>query len=173
MSEHSPPFSVQEIDIVRQIDLSELLTHLGYEVKPKGSYHTITSMPHIMIKRRTGYYDNYEKVWGDAITFLKAHHGMSFKEAVTYLLAHNGRSRDQPLPAKPPVPLNNSNERITPSIPLSLSRSYSFQGNRLYHCNEYPPDLLCGFLPGRRVCSLLSTPLLQGRRQRQQTGADF
>ncbi len=104
MPNHCPPFTADEMDIARQTDLPDLLTRLGYQVKSKGSYHTPADMPHIMIKRRTAYYDNYEKAWGDAITFLKAHHGMSFKEAMTYLLEHNGHSRDQPLPAKPSAP---------------------------------------------------------------------
>ncbi len=101
MSDHRPAFSVEEMDIARQTDLPELLTSLGYKVQPKGNHNTIAEMPHTMIKRRTSYYDNYEQAWGDAISFLKDHHGMDFKEAVTYLLEHNGYSRDQPTQPKP------------------------------------------------------------------------
>lgn len=38
-----------------------------------------------MIKRRTSYYDNYTRAWGDAIIFLETHHNMDFKQAVHYL----------------------------------------------------------------------------------------
>lgn len=70
MSEYEPPFTDDEMDIARQTDLPDLLASLGYQVHPKGSYHTLAEMPHIMIKRRISYYDNYEQAWGDAITFL-------------------------------------------------------------------------------------------------------
>ncbi len=100
MNDRTPAFSAEEMDIARQTDLPELLATLGYQVKPKGSYHTLAEMPHIMIKRRASYYDNYEQAWGDAISFLKDHHGMGFKEAVAFLLERNGHSRDQPPQAK-------------------------------------------------------------------------
>jgi hypothetical protein len=100
MNEHSPPFTPDEMDIVRQTDLPDLLASLGYQVKPKGNYYTLTDMPHIMIKRRSSYYDNYTRAWGDAITFLQAHRGMDFKQAVTYLLKHNAHSRAQSESAK-------------------------------------------------------------------------
>lgn len=38
-----------------------------------------------MIKRRTSYYDNCARAWGNAITFLETHHNMDFKQAVHYL----------------------------------------------------------------------------------------
>ncbi|WP_258106857.1 DUF3991 and toprim domain-containing protein [Christensenella minuta] len=101
MNKHIPPFTDDEMDIVRQTDLPDLFTSLGYQVKSKGSYHTLAEMPHIMIKRRTGYYDNYERTWGDAITFLQVHHGMDFKQSVTHLLKHNGCNHAQSEFAKP------------------------------------------------------------------------
>lgn len=91
MSKHNPPFTDDELDIARQTGLPNLLSSLGYQVKPKGNCHTLTEMPHIMIKRRVSYYDNYEQAWGDAITFLGKHHGMDFKEAVRYLLDLGGK----------------------------------------------------------------------------------
>jgi hypothetical protein len=94
-SEHSRPFTPDEMDIARQTDLPDLFAAIGYQVKPKGAYHTLAEIPHIMIKRRTSYYDNYERTWGDAITFLQAHHNMDFKEAVHYLLEHNGHRHEQ------------------------------------------------------------------------------
>lgn len=104
MNEHSPPFTDVEMDTARQTDLPDLLSSLGYQVKQKGNYHTLAEMPHIMIKRRTSYYNNYERAWGDAITFLETHHNMDFKQAVHYLLEHNGHSREQPMPVPPRVP---------------------------------------------------------------------
>jgi hypothetical protein len=101
MNAHDPPFTTYEMDIVRQTDLPELLGSLGYQVKQKGNYHNIEEIPHIMIKRRSGYYDNYAQTWGDAVTFLKDHHSMDFKEAVTYLLEYNGHDRNQPALVKP------------------------------------------------------------------------
>ncbi len=103
MSEHGPPFTSDEMDAARQTDLPDLLNSLGYQVKQKGNYHTLAEMPHIMIKRRASYYDNYERAWGDAITFLETHHNMDFKQAVTYLLEYHGHSREQPIPAPPRV----------------------------------------------------------------------
>lgn len=101
MNEYTPSFTDEELDIARQTDLPDLFTSLGYEVKSKGSYHTLAEMPHIMIKYRTSYYDNYERAWGDAITFLGKNHSMDFKEAVQYLLDSSGHSRDQPVQPKP------------------------------------------------------------------------
>jgi hypothetical protein len=109
MSEYEPPFTDDEMDIARQTDLPDLLASLGYQVHPKGSYHTLAEMPHIMIKRRISYYDNYEQAWGDAITFLGKHHGMDFKEVVRYLLDLAGQRRDHPVQAKShsvPAPKN-------------------------------------------------------------------
>lgn len=103
MSEHDPPFTDNEMNVVRQTDLPNLLSKLGYQVKPKGNYHTLAEMPHIMIKCRIGHYDNYERTWGDAITFLKAHHNMDFKQAVHFLLEHNGHRHEQPKPKPPRV----------------------------------------------------------------------
>ncbi|MGI5918551.1 MAG: hypothetical protein ACOX8N_02690 [Christensenellales bacterium] len=113
MNEHSPPFTDVEMDTARQTDLPNLLSSLGYQVKPKGNYHTLAEMPHIMIKRRTSYYDNYARAWGDAITFLEMHHNMDFKQAVYYLLEHNGHSREQPIPAPPRVPPPPLKNKIT------------------------------------------------------------
>lgn len=91
------------MDIVRQTDLPDLFSSLGYQVKPKGSYHTLAEMPHIMIKQRVSYYNNYDQAWGDGITFLRSEHNMDFEEAVPYLLSFNGYAKDRPAPAKPPL----------------------------------------------------------------------
>lgn len=100
MSECNLPFTDEELDIARQTDLPDLFASLGYQVRTKGSYYTLAEIPHIMIKRRTSYYDNYERAWGDAIIFLRKYHNMEFKEAVRYLLDLNGHSPDHPIQAK-------------------------------------------------------------------------
>ncbi len=130
MNARTPAFSAEEMDTARQTDLPELLTSLGYQVKPKGNYHTLAEMPHIMIKRRASYYDNYEQAWGDAISFLKDHHGMDFKEAVTYLLERNGHGREQPTQTKPrAVPAKEeiqSTEFILPEAHTDCRRVFAY-----------------------------------------------
>lgn len=117
MNTHSPPFTPDEMDDARQTDLPDMLARLGYQVKPKGSYHTIAEMPHIMIKRRARYYDNYERAWGDAISFLEKHHGMGFREAVAWLLERGGHRRDAPQPAPKQAPaLANEEKKPTEFI---------------------------------------------------------
>ena len=45
-------FSDAEMQIVRETDLPELLTHLGYQVKRIGRYHTTAEMDSLRIKDR-------------------------------------------------------------------------------------------------------------------------
>lgn len=123
LSEHSPPFTHEEMDIARQTDLPDLLTSIGYQVKPKGAYHTLAALPHIMIKRRASYYDNYARTWGDAIAFLETYHGMNFKQAVTHLLEHNGHSHTPSESAKP-RPINPSKEE-KPTIEFILPEAHT------------------------------------------------
>lgn len=131
MNEHSPPFTPDEMDIVRQTDLPDLFASLGYQVKSKGSYHTLTEMPHIMIKHRASYYDNYERTWGDAITFLQAHHNMDFKQAVHYLLKHNGHRHEQsklksPRLSPPPQKTKPPAEFILPEANVDHRRVFAY-----------------------------------------------
>lgn len=131
MREYTLPFTDDELDIARQTGLPDLLSSLGYEVKPKGNYHTLVEMPHIMIKRRTSYYDNYGRVWGNAITFLETHHNMDFKQAVHYLLEHNGHSRGQPIlvpprVSPPPPKAKSSAEFILPEAHTDCRRMFAY-----------------------------------------------
>lgn len=45
-------FSDAEMQIVRETDLPELLTHLGYQVRQIGRYHTTAEMDSLRIKER-------------------------------------------------------------------------------------------------------------------------
>ena len=45
-------FTDTEIQIARKTDLPELLTHLGYQVKRIGRYHTTAEMDSLRIKDR-------------------------------------------------------------------------------------------------------------------------
>lgn len=90
------------MDIAKNTDLPDLLSHLGYTVKRIGSYYTTAEMDSLRIKDRRTWrrYSNQQR--GDAITFLREFQGMSFPEAVDYLLAYHGRSRDSPAQSRPP-----------------------------------------------------------------------
>ena len=45
-------FTEQEMEIVKNTDLPDLLTHLGYQVKRIGRYHTTGEMDSLRIKNR-------------------------------------------------------------------------------------------------------------------------
>ena len=47
-------FTDTEMQIARETDLPELLTHLGYQVKRIGRYHTTAEMDSLRIKDRPG-----------------------------------------------------------------------------------------------------------------------
>ncbi len=51
-SEIKRRFTDTEMQIVRETDLLELLTHLGYQVKRIGRYHTTAEMDSLRIKDR-------------------------------------------------------------------------------------------------------------------------
>ena len=51
-SEIKRRFTDKEIQIARKTDLPELLTHLGYQVKRIGRYHTTAEMDSLRIKDR-------------------------------------------------------------------------------------------------------------------------
>ena len=55
-------FSDAEMQIVRETDLPELLTHLGYQVRQIGRYHTTAEMDSLRIKdRRTSLFPEYRR----------------------------------------------------------------------------------------------------------------
>ena len=91
------------MQIARETDLPELLTHLGYQVKRIGRYYTTVEMDSLRIKDRRKWFRYSQNTGGDAITFLQQFCDKTFPEAVEYLLAFNGRARDSPDKAAAPV----------------------------------------------------------------------
>lgn len=81
-------FTDREMEIAKNTDLPDLLTHLGYQVKRIGSYHTTGEMDSLRIKNRRTWFRYSQNVGGDAISFLQHFHNKSFPEAVEYLLAY-------------------------------------------------------------------------------------
>lgn len=94
-------FSDAEMQIVRETDLPELLTHLGYQVRQIGRYHTTAEMDSLRIKERRTWFRYSQNIGGDAITFLQQFHGKNFPEAVEYLLNFQGKARDSPVKTMP------------------------------------------------------------------------
>lgn len=87
------------MEIAKGIDLPDLLTHLGYQVRRLGSYYSTKEMDSIRIKDRRTWKRYSNGTGGDAITFLQEFCGKDFREAVNYLLEFNGgRARDSPTP---------------------------------------------------------------------------
>ena len=100
-SEIKRRFTDTEMQIARETDLPELLSHLGYQVKRVGRFHTTAEMDSLRIKDRRKWFRYSQNTGGDAITFLQQFCGKSFSEAVEYLLAFHGRARDSPAKAAP------------------------------------------------------------------------
>ena len=98
-SEIKRRFTDTEMQIAKETDLPELLTHLGYQVRRIGRYHTTVEMDSLRIKDRRKWFRYSQNTGGDAITFLQPFCGKSFSEAVEYLLAFHGRARDSPTKA--------------------------------------------------------------------------
>ena len=96
-------FSDTEMQIARETDLLELLTHFGYQVKRIGRYYTTAEMDSLRIKDRRTWFRYSQNTGGDAITLVQQFCGKTFPEAVEYLLAFNGRARDSPAQAAPSV----------------------------------------------------------------------
>ena len=102
-SEIKRRFTDTEMKIVRETDLLELLTHLGYQVKRIGRYHTTAEMDSLRIKDRRTWFRYSQNTGGDAITLVQQFCDKTFPEAVEYLLTFNGRARDSPAKAVPSV----------------------------------------------------------------------
>ena len=100
-SEIKRRFTDAEMQIAKETDLPELLTHLGYQVRRIGRYHTTAEMDSLRIKDRRKWFRYSRNTVGNAITFLQQFYGKSFSEAVEYLLAFHGRARDSPTKAAP------------------------------------------------------------------------
>ncbi|MBU5433233.1 toprim domain-containing protein [Intestinimonas sp. MSJ-38] len=89
------------MQIARETDLPDLLTHLGYQVKRIGQYHTAAEMDSLRIKDRRTWFRYSQGIGGDAITFLQQFCDKTFPEAVEYLLTFQGKARDAPVKTKP------------------------------------------------------------------------
>ena len=96
-------FTDTEMQIARETDLPELLSHLGYQVKRVGRFHTTAEMDSLRIKDRRTWFRYSQNTGGDAITFLQQYCGKSFSEAVEYLLTFHGKARDTPAPQPKPI----------------------------------------------------------------------
>ena len=96
-------FTDTEMQIARETDLPELLSHLGYQVKRVGRFHTTAEMDSLRIKERRTWFRYSQNTGGDAITFLQQFCGKSFPEAVEYLLTFHGKARDAPAPEPKPI----------------------------------------------------------------------
>ena len=102
-SEIKRRFTDTEMQIAKETDLPELLTHLGYQVRRIGRYHTTAEMDSLRIKDRRKWFRYSQNTGGGAITFLQQFCGKSFPEAVEYLLTFHGKARDSPAKAVPSV----------------------------------------------------------------------
>ena len=96
-------FTDTEMQIARETDLPELLSHLGYQVKRVGRFHTTAEMDSLRIKDRRTWFRYSQNTGGDAITFLQQFCGKSFPEAVEYLLTFHGKARGAPIPQPKPI----------------------------------------------------------------------
>ena len=102
-SEIKRRFTDAEMQIAKETDLPELLTHLGYQMRRIGRYHTTAEMNSLRIKDRRKWFRYSQNTGGDAITFLQQFCGKSFPEAVEYLLTFRGKARDAPAPEPKPI----------------------------------------------------------------------
>lgn len=112
-SEIKRRFTDTEMQIAKETDLPELLTHLGYQVRRIGRYHTTAEMDSLRIKDRRKWFRYSQNTGGNAITFLQQFCGKSFSEAVEYLLAFHGRARDSPIKAAPFVKRDEAQKPLT------------------------------------------------------------
>lgn len=112
-SETKSRFTDTEMRIARETDLPDLLTHLGYQVKRIGRYHTTAEMDSLRVKNRRTWFRYSQNTGGDAITFLQQFCGKSFLEAVEYLLAFHGKARDSPEKAMPFVKQDEPTKSFT------------------------------------------------------------
>ena len=125
-SEIKRRFTDAEMQIAKETDLPELLTHLGYQVRRIGRYHTTAEMDSLRIKDRRKWFRYSQNTGGDAITFLQQFCGKSFSEAVEYLLAFHGRARDSPTKAAPFVKRDEVQKPFTENMEIVCESSIIF-----------------------------------------------
>lgn len=68
-SEIKRRFTDAEMQIAKETDLPELLTHLGYQVRRIGRYHTTAEMDSLRIKDRRKWFRYSQNTGRNAITF--------------------------------------------------------------------------------------------------------
>ena len=107
-------FTDTEMQIARETDLPELLSHLGYQVKRVGRFHTTAEMDSLRIKDRRTWFRYSQNTGGDAITFLQQFCGKSFPEAVEYLLTFRSQSRSARNRSFPCRPATRMTEGFSP-----------------------------------------------------------
>ena len=95
-SEIKRRFTDTEMQIAKETDLPELLTHLGYQVRRIGRYHTTAEMDSLRIKGPPQVVSILAEYRRGRHYLLQQFCGKSFSEAVEYLLAFHGRARDSP-----------------------------------------------------------------------------
>ncbi|MFR1051079.1 MAG: collagen binding domain-containing protein [Lachnospirales bacterium] len=104
--------------MAKNTNLPNLLTHLCYQVKRIGSYHTTKEMDSLRIKNRRTWFRYSENVGGYAISFLRRFCGKTFPEAAEYQLSYHGRARDSPTLSVRPNPA--SVEQPKDPVPFAL-----------------------------------------------------
>lgn len=125
-------FTKAELDIARSTELPGLLSCLGYTVKRVGSYYTTAEMDSIRIRIRdpTKWRRYSSGEGGDAIAFLQAICGRSFKESVEYLLAFCGRAKDKPDPVFKLPPTREKAPFILPPAHMDQRRVFAYLRKR-------------------------------------------
>lgn len=121
-------FTDTEMQIARETDLPELLSHLGYQVKRVGRFHTTAEMDSLRIKDRRKWFRYSQNTGGDAITFLQQFCGKSFPEAVEYLLTFHGKARGAPIPQ--PKPISQKQEFSLPPRNADDRRAFAYLRKR-------------------------------------------
>ena len=141
-------FTDTEMQIARETDLPELLSHLGYQVKRVGRFHTTAEMDSLRIKDRRTWFRYSQNTGGDAITFLQQFCGKSFPEAVEYLLTFHGKARGAPIPQ--PKPISPKQEFSLPPRNADGRRVFAY----LRKLNQMPQFFVTVNLPVAPLCAM-------------------
>ena len=126
-------FSDHELEVAANTDITALAESFGYTVDHKRRWGVIKEAQHIVIKENNRFYDNYKKVWGDAISFVQAHKNLSFPEAVEFLLEFNGQAKEYDVKAVPKVLSQNksdTSEFVLPEPNEEFKKVFSYLRKR-------------------------------------------
>ena len=120
-------FTDTEMQIARETDLPELLSHLGYQVKRVGRFHTTAEMDSLRIKDRRTWFRYSRNTGGDAITFLQQFCGKSLGKPETHPFRNQSRSaRSRRFPCRPAMRMTEGSSPISVSGASQSRRSGSF-----------------------------------------------